>query len=958
MTGDRGRYRAFISYSWKDKDWGERLHRWLEKYRTPKDQNAATGDSRRLGKFFRDDSDMPAGADIGVIVRDALARSDNLIVICSPQAATSQWVRAEIEEFQRVSPAGQIFAVIVDGAPNAADPAEECFPPQLRKASPGSASDAMPIEPVGVDLRRDGRDRTCARLAAGLLRVDFDDLWQRDRRRAEVRQRNRMATLGVLSLTFAALLVAALVNARNAHLALSRFFAERAWQRLDSGDTLTAARYALAGARLAPQNIPLYEAALGATMHAAGESLPALLHADSITSAAFCPDGTHVITGGRDRAARVWRVRDGKLLATLPAGVVRTVAFSPDHRRAAVADETGVITVWDIDAQSRVATLRGHENAVVSAAFLPGGRRLLSLGEDHTLRIWTVEAQTSTALGDGVRIWAAELSPDGRIIAAAREDGVVVLYDVARATVSARLRGHRSDVYAAAFSPDGGRLVTAGADSSAIVWNVRTGRRIATLRGHALEIFDVAFSPDGTRIVTAGVDQTAKLWNARTGALRATLAGHASHVTHAIFSHDGTRIATAGQDGAARIWNARDGSPVAVLRGHAGAIVAIALSPDDGTLLTAGNDGRAKIWSLRRSGLAARLQARGRSVFSVEFTADSRTLIAADDSGAVQSWSTLDWTPGPRLMAQFGDVYAAIPSPDGALILTAGAAGVRLLDRAGRLVRAFDEAPAMVAAFSRDGARIVTAGDGAEAVVWNAANGLRLAKLAGHKDLVRSASFSPDGRLIATGSEDATVRLWDSATGAIVATLEEHRLGVGGVVFGPDGATLLTTSDDGTAVLWDVQSRRVRVKLIGHRGAVYSGAFSPDGRRIATASEDGSARVWDSRDGRALARFEGARAAVFGVAFSPDAARLAMVGEEDLVRVWNVGRLTQTWDALAADACTRLLGPPGRRFSRTEIQSDPLLGAEWPRPSRDVCEGVRGVSPTKGHGAAPGAPAG
>ena len=162
-------YRGFISYSWQDKAWGQRIHRWLESYRIPDGVVAAVDSSRRLGKFFRDDDDMPAAADIGQIVREALQSSESLVVLCSPRSARSQWVNAEIAHFRSTVSSGQVFALIIDGKPNAGNPDEECFPEALRAANGGAESTIMPIEPVGIDLRRDGKHRVCARLAATLL---------------------------------------------------------------------------------------------------------------------------------------------------------------------------------------------------------------------------------------------------------------------------------------------------------------------------------------------------------------------------------------------------------------------------------------------------------------------------------------------------------------------------------------------------------------------------------------------------------------------------------------------------------------------------------------------------------------------------------------------------------------------------------------------------------------------
>ncbi len=165
--------------------------------------------AHRLGRFFRDEEDMAAASDIREIVRRAIESADSLIVICSPRAAQSKWVNAEIEHYRRTGRRGRVFAVIVDGAPNSGDPETECFPPSLRAAGDPDDPDAMPIEPLGLDIRKDGPARACARLAAGLIGVDFDDLWQRDRRRAEARQRLLIGGLAGISAVFAALAAAA-----------------------------------------------------------------------------------------------------------------------------------------------------------------------------------------------------------------------------------------------------------------------------------------------------------------------------------------------------------------------------------------------------------------------------------------------------------------------------------------------------------------------------------------------------------------------------------------------------------------------------------------------------------------------------------------------------------------------------------------------------------------------------
>lgn len=211
MTDERKHYRAFISYSQKDGVWGRRLHSWLETYRVPLGVMVDVDVSRRLGRFFRDEEEMAAAANIADTVRGAIEAAESLIVICSPRSAKSEWVNAEILHFRRTGRGGQVFAFIIDGVPNSGDPATECFPPALRAAGDPNDPDALPIEPLGLDIRKDGKQRACARLAAGMLGADFDDLWRRDRRRAERIQRLVVSGLSALSLVLAALTATAVV---------------------------------------------------------------------------------------------------------------------------------------------------------------------------------------------------------------------------------------------------------------------------------------------------------------------------------------------------------------------------------------------------------------------------------------------------------------------------------------------------------------------------------------------------------------------------------------------------------------------------------------------------------------------------------------------------------------------------------------------------------------------------
>ncbi len=122
------RYAAFISYRHKPRDraWALRIMRELETYRTPKALRAEAFPDR-IGTLFRDEDEIPASSDLSDQIKEALRRSDFLIVVCSPDTPDSRWVRREIELFQEMGKGDRILPLLIAGEP------EESFPPELRR---------------------------------------------------------------------------------------------------------------------------------------------------------------------------------------------------------------------------------------------------------------------------------------------------------------------------------------------------------------------------------------------------------------------------------------------------------------------------------------------------------------------------------------------------------------------------------------------------------------------------------------------------------------------------------------------------------------------------------------------------------------------------------------------------------------------------------------------------------
>ncbi|MFI4933498.1 MAG: TIR domain-containing protein [Caulobacterales bacterium] len=220
MPDEGQRYWGFLSYSHDDVRWARWLHRALEGYAVPRRlvgrPTPAGVTPARLRPIFRDREELGAGSDLGERLTTALQGSAYLIVICSPAAARSRWVEEEVSRFKTLHGADRVLALIVGGEPFASDQPEqaamECFPRALRlQLDPDGQGGERRVDPLAADVRpgKDGRRLALLKLASGMLRVDLDELIQRDARR----RHQQLLALTAASLTGSVVLAGLSVTA-------------------------------------------------------------------------------------------------------------------------------------------------------------------------------------------------------------------------------------------------------------------------------------------------------------------------------------------------------------------------------------------------------------------------------------------------------------------------------------------------------------------------------------------------------------------------------------------------------------------------------------------------------------------------------------------------------------------------------------------------------------------------
>jgi WD40 repeat protein len=190
-------------------------------------------------------------------------------------------------------------------------------------------------------------------------------------------------------------------------------------------------------------------------------------------------------------------------------------------------------------------------------------------------------------------------------------------------------------------------------------------------------------------------------------------------------------------------------------------------------------------------------------------------------------------------------------------------------------------------AFSPDGSLLAT-GDADGLRLWRVADGTPLLDFRGHQGWVWAVAFSADGQWLASGSNDKTIRLWEVSTGKCLKTLQGHNSSVWCVAFSADGQTLASGGDEPTVRLWNTHTGDCREVLAGHTDAVLAVAFSADGTTLVSGSADRTIRVWDTRLKDYCQIYQGHRDRVWSVALSADGQTLASGSADCTIKIWDV----------------------------------------------------------------------
>ena len=429
-------------------------------------------------------------------------------------------------------------------------------------------------------------------------------------------------------------------------------------------------------------------------------------------------------------------------------------------------------------------------------------------------------------------------------------------------------------------SPDGKTLAAASEDGKIIVFDI-SGKKISEISAHKDKIFGLSWSTDGFRILSGSYDGSIAVWDSKSGNLIKRLEGHKENVYRIRFFDQDSKIVSTGYDGKVRIWDVSSGKELKVFSKHTDAVYSADVTAD-GTVVSADYTGKTFLWSTTRSEVKE-LQGDDETVFSVKFSPSGHYALSGGYAKKLFLYSIPDGTLKKIVDVESPVTYISFSGDSRSVAVSHYDGDISVFSfPALEKIVSFNAHKGIIWGIDSYGNFLTTAGYDGKIRIWKNISQRRIRDYSMGNSLTFCVERSEG--LTASGNEDGSITFVTEKT---TSRYKIHNDAVWDIEFSPSSKFLATASIDKTAAIIDPETGKVLKRLKDHQDAVYSVNFSKDSGKLVTASLDGTAIVYDTKDWKILKRFEDHEKGVWRAVFSPENSKIASVSDDYTLKVWS-----------------------------------------------------------------------